>query len=124
MCLLFVSILGFFMITFEKMPEALTDITERLARMENMLSVVTIPPKPQSDLLTIQEAAELLSLSVQTLYSKISRRELPFSKAGKRVYFSKTELLAFVKEGRRLTTDEIKLQAIQNAATAMKGGAA
>ena len=112
------------MITFEKMPEALTDITERLARMENMLSVVTIPPKPQSDLLTIQEAAELLSLSVQTLYSKISRRELPFSKAGKRVYFSKTELLAFVKEGRRLTTDEIKLQAIQNAATAMKGGAA
>jgi len=112
------------MITFENMPSVLSDMSERLARMENMLSVVTIPPKPQSDLLNIQEAAELLSLSVPTLYSKISRRELPFSKAGKRVYFSKNEILAFVKEGRRLTTDEIKTKAIQNAATAMKGGEA
>lgn len=109
-------------ITFDTMPKFLAQMYTRLERMEDLLLERSTPKKVQSDLLTITEASEMLNLSIPTIYSKVSRRELPHQKKGKKLYFSREELLSFVKEGKRLTTDEIKLQAIQGAAAAMKGG--
>jgi len=110
-------------ITFDSMPKFLAQMYTRLERMEDLLLERSTPKKVQSDLLTITEASEMLNLSIPTIYSKVSRRELPYSKRSKRLYFSREELTAFVREGKVLTTEEIKLQAIQNAATAMKGNA-
>lgn len=64
-------------------------------------------------LLTIQQASELLSLSVPTLYTKVSKGELPVCKApgSKRLYFSRTELMEYVKTGRKLTNAEIEAEA-------------
>lgn len=58
-------------------------------------------------LLTIKQTAELLSLSVPTIYGLVSRGEIPHSKKGKRLYFSKQELLDWVKAGRKKTNAEI-----------------
>lgn len=58
-------------------------------------------------LLTIKQTAELLSLSVPTIYGLVSRGEIPHSKKGKRLYFSKQELLNWVKAGRKKTNAEI-----------------
>lgn len=65
----------------------------------------------ESDLLTIDQAAELLSLTKPTLYSKVSRRELPVMKRGGRLYFSKDELMGYLKEGRRKTNAEVEAEA-------------
>ena len=62
-------------------------------------------------LLTIQQAAEFLSLSVPTLYSKVSKGELPVMKQGKRLYFSRTELMEYIKEGRKKSNAEIEAEA-------------
>jgi len=71
-----------------------------------------VEPTEQTDqLLTIQQAAELLSLTVPTLYSKVSKGELPVMKRGKRLYFSRTELLDYIKEGRKKTNAEIEAEA-------------
>jgi excisionase family DNA binding protein len=59
------------------------------------------PTEQPEQLLTIQQAAEFLSLTVPTLYSKTSKGELPFMKRGKRLYFSRTELMEYVKAGRK-----------------------
>ncbi|SEH39956.1 helix-turn-helix domain-containing protein [Epilithonimonas hominis] len=67
--------------------------------------------QPQDELLTIQQASELLNLSVPTLYSKVSKRELPCMKQGKRLYFSQTELLNYIKEGKKKTSAEIEAEA-------------
>ena len=66
--------------------------------------------KEAEDLLTVQEAANFLSLVKPTIYSKVNKRELPFMKRGKRLYFSQSELLEYIKEGRRQTATEIKLE--------------
>jgi excisionase family DNA binding protein len=59
-------------------------------------------PQPDPDqLLTIQQAAEFLSLSVPTLYGYVSRKAIPFYKRSKRLYFSKQELTDWVKAGRK-----------------------
>jgi excisionase family DNA binding protein len=66
------------------------------------------PTDQPEQLLSIQQAAEFLRLSVPTLYSKVSKREIPFMKAGKRLYFSRVELMEYVKTGRKNTITELK----------------
>ncbi len=62
-------------------------------------------------LLTIQEAAEFLSLTVPTMYSKVSKGELPVMKRSKRLYFSRNELLDYLKAGRKKSNSEIDAEA-------------
>ena len=62
-------------------------------------------------LLTVQEAAKFLKLSVPTIYTKVSRGELPVMKQGKRLYFSSVELMAYIKEGRKKSNAEIDAEA-------------
>jgi excisionase family DNA binding protein len=96
-------------VTYNSMPEALQLIAERLEAVHRLLSEGHEPQpqqQPENELLTIQGAAEFLRLSVPTIYAKVNRRELPFMKRSKRLYFDKTELLAYLKKGRALTTEE------------------
>ncbi len=62
-------------------------------------------------LLTIQEAAQFLNLTVPTIYSKVSKGELPVMKRSKRLYFSSTELMQYLKEGRKKSNAEIEQEA-------------
>ena len=48
--------------------------------------------KPQRDLVDLNEISEYLKLSKSQLYKLISRREIPYRKFGKRLFFSKNEL--------------------------------
>jgi excisionase family DNA binding protein len=61
--------------------------------------------------LTVQEAAKFLNLKIPTIYSKVSKGELPFMKRSKRLYFSSTELLDYLKKGRKKTIAEIEEEA-------------
>lgn len=69
------------------------------------------PTHHPEQLLTIQEAAEFLSLTVPTMYSKVSKGELPVMKRSKRLYFSRTELLEYLKDGRKKSNAEIEQEA-------------
>lgn len=74
----------------------------------------TVAPTDQPEqLLTIQEAAEFLSLTVPTMYSKVSKGEISVMKRSKRLYFSRTELMEYVKAGRKKSNAEIEQEANQ-----------
>lgn len=66
---------------------------------------------PQDQLFTIQQAAAFLGLTVATMYTKVSKAELPVMKRGKRLYFSQTELTEYLKTGRKQTYAEVTAQA-------------
>jgi len=63
-----------------------------------------------SDLLTVDECAEFLSLRKQTVYGLIHQRKIPFFKKTKRVYFSKSELIKYLHSGRKKTIQEIEAE--------------
>ena len=65
----------------------------------------------QDELLTVQDAANLLSLSVPTIYGLIHKGELPVMKRSKRCYFSKVELINYLKDGRKKTLAETAKEA-------------
>ena len=94
-------------------PEKLiTDISERVTA--NIIKAVqnNNPTTEQPEqLLTIQEAAQFLNLTVPTIYSKVSKGELPVMKRSKRLYFSNTELMQYLKEGRKKSNVEIEQEA-------------
>ncbi len=93
------------------------EISERLSRIEHSLLDLqaahsSIPPEVDK-LKNIKEAAEFLHLSVYTIYSKVSRGELPSMKKGKRLYFSTQDLTDYVKSGKKLTLTDIEAKAEQ-----------
>lgn len=69
------------------------------------------PTEQPEQLLTVQEAAQFLNLTVPTIYSKVSKGELPVMKRSKRLYFSSTELMEYLKEGRKKSNAEIEAEA-------------
>jgi excisionase family DNA binding protein len=102
-------------------------IEARLSSIENLILDLkhkpqTVEPTDQPEqLLTIQEAAEFLSLTVPTMYSKVSKREIPCMKRSKRLYFSRTELLDYLKDGRKKSKSEIEQEAEVNLLNLKKG---
>jgi len=100
------------LMTFDQLPAAVKELSEKVDRIEQLLSQRREEPeKSQDTLLTVAQTADFLSLTIPTIYSKVSRRELPVMKRGKRLYFSKSELREYLKEGRRKTLNELSLQA-------------
>lgn len=67
--------------------------------------------KETDELLTVQDTAKFLSLSVPTVYGLISKGELPVMKRSKRCYFSKVELINYLKQGRKKTLAETAAEA-------------
>ncbi len=94
-------------LTFDQLPQAVAQLFAKLSNIEKLLIEKGEQSKQESDeLLTVQAAAEFLSLSVPTIYGLISKGELPVMKRSKRCYFSKAELINYLKEGRKKTTAE------------------
>lgn len=51
-----------------------------------------------SRLITISEASDLTRLTVKTLYSKVCRREVPFTKLGGKLLFDEARLQEWIDE--------------------------
>jgi excisionase family DNA binding protein len=100
-------------LSFEELPKAVLSLQEKLDSIENL--IINFPKQLNEEehekLLTVTEAAEFLNLTVPTIYSKVSRGELPFMKRSKRLYFSNIELLEYIKKGRAKTNTEIEEEA-------------
>ena len=56
----------------------------------------------------IQQASSFLGLAVQTIYQKVCELEIPFHKKGKKLWFLKSELDQWLKDGRQKTRKEIE----------------
>jgi excisionase family DNA binding protein len=69
-------------------------------------------PEPESDLINIEEAATILNLSVQTIYGLTSSRKLRHFKKGKRLYFSKNEIVEWIKSGRKKSVSDLRQELI------------
>lgn len=65
----------------------------------------------QNHPLTIKEAAEFIQRPVASIYNLVSKRLIPHSKIGNRLYFDKLELIDWIKSGRVNTNSELEARA-------------
>ena len=95
-------------ITFDQLPKVIARLSDEVSEIKRLLLERSNKSNYDPEkLLTIQEAGEFLNLSVPTLYSKVQKAEIPVNKQGNRLYFSKLELLQWVKSGRKMTRQEM-----------------
>ena len=69
-------------VTFNDLPKAVTMLTKEVGELKRLLieKQEQTPTEQPEQLLTIQEAAKFLNLKVPTIYSKVSKGELPVMK--------------------------------------------
>lgn len=62
----------------------------------------------ESSYLSVSEASKLLNLAKQTIYGLTSKRMIPVLKRGKKLYFKKSDLLAWLEAGRKQSLKELQ----------------
>lgn len=75
--------------TFDQIPIIINKLHDKLEHLEKLIERISVTRENKDELLNIEEASKLLNLSISTIYSKVCKREIPFNKQGKRVYFYK-----------------------------------
>lgn len=85
--------------TFNDVPEVLSRIELRLNRMEHQLTIQKEPAKKK--FLSLSELCDLTGWAKQTIYGKVSRREIPFIKKGRNLYFDEQRINSWILEGEK-----------------------
>ena len=79
---------------------------------ENILKAIN--PSKTSDedaYLSIEDVAKIIHLSKATIYGLTHQNKIPFLKKGKRLYFLKSEILDWVKSGKKESKSELENRA-------------
>lgn len=80
-------------LTFNELPQAVSQLHEKLASIEQLILTQAKPHDPEV-LLTEQQAEELLHVSRVTLKKWRDDGKLPFYRYGSRIRYKRAELLA------------------------------
>jgi excisionase family DNA binding protein len=75
----------------EDLPQAFNDMSNRLARIEKALTASD--GEPEDQVLDVKGAAELLDLRCATIYTKVSKGQIPYSRNAGKLRFSRNELV-------------------------------
>jgi excisionase family DNA binding protein len=96
----------------------LTNITEEEFKIflrqaiQEILSGNGINQKPaEREIMDIKQAADFLRLKITTIYEKTSEKTIPHFKKGNKLLFNRSELQAWVQEGKVKTTEELQGEA-------------
>lgn len=102
-------------LTFDQLPQMVNQLSEKIDSLQAIIqSQIPKTKNTEKDLMNLQEAADFLSLKKPTIYSKISRGEIPYMKDKHRVYFSRKELTDFLQRKRVSTSSETIENAHEN----------
>ena len=82
----------------------------RKALSESSAELATQP----DELLTISKAAELLHVSVPTIYGYVHQRTIPHMKRRGKLYFSRSEIMEWLQSSRKSTIEEIEQKAVES----------
>ena len=87
--------------------ELIEQIAQRTAEIISSKKNDNSTTEAKESFLSVEEAASFLKISIHTIYSKVSRKEIPSMKRNGRLYFSSKDLTEYLKSGRKLTNDEV-----------------
>lgn len=97
-------------ITFDQLPATVSKLFDKVSNIERLLLEKNTEPQADPDKpLNIRQAADLLGLAIPTLYSKVSRGEIPCWKSGKRLLFSREKLMEYMQQDRRQSGSSVTI---------------
>lgn len=104
-------------ITFEDLPKAMSWMMDKLNKLDSKLDGLNSVPQAQSadQWMNLKELCEYLPShpAEQTVYGWTSCHQIPYHKRGKRIMFLKSEIDAWLHEGKRKSQKELAEEAAQ-----------
>ena len=96
---------------FEIIIQRFDAIERLLYEIKTGKQIDNVPVVYANELMNVQQVADYLTLSVQTIYGLVHKMEIPNFKRGKRLYFKRTEIDDWICQSRRKTRVEIEQEA-------------
>ncbi|RYG18336.1 MAG: DNA-binding protein [Chitinophagaceae bacterium] len=90
-------------LTLESLPQAVERIIDILSELQTLIEGMRRSEAVKETTLTIKDACNYLGLARATVYSKVSRGEIPAFKIGKKLMFELEALQAYQTENRAET---------------------
>lgn len=90
----------------ELIQEAIGEVIEN----NNLMNHQIVEEKPKGmldEVIDADEAAQLLHIAKQTLYTLTSKRKIPFYKQGKKILFKRSELEQWLTKGKHIDHRDI-----------------
>ena len=97
---------------FEIIIERLNAIDNTLEDMSKKYYAMIAKESNKKEIITINEVAEYLYLSVPTVYGLVHKGLIPHYKVRKRLYFKRAEIIEMVDDGKIKTNEEIRQDAL------------
>ena len=104
-------------ITFEDLPKAMSWMMDKLNKLDSKIDGLNNIPqiRPADQWMNLNELCEYLPShpAEQTVYGWTSCHQIPFHKRGKRIMFLKSEIDAWLHDGKRKSQKELAEEAAQ-----------
>ncbi len=97
---------------FEIIIEKLDNIETLLKQIYNTRNGTEIPLSNTNEIMNLEQLAKYVNQSKSAMYKQTANRTIPFYKNGKRVYFKKSEIDAWLTKTKISTVDEIEEKAL------------
>lgn len=105
-------------VTFDKLPETVGYLTEQVIELKKMVAELQPPASDKHVLVEIEDACRIIRKAKPTIIHWYAKGcFLPIKKA-KNYYFYEDELLAWIENGRRKTSEQTYEEMLAN----MQGG--
>ncbi|MDJ1492878.1 helix-turn-helix domain-containing protein [Cytophagaceae bacterium DM2B3-1] len=90
------------------------DLQLRLIRVEALLlelqSITITPALPDKQFGGVELAMQITGLAKSTIYNLVSEGRIPHMKRGKKLYFSRADLQAWIEDGKQKTLQELETE--------------
>lgn len=93
-------------ITFDKLPQAITYLIEQVAELKQMVLKLQPTQSEKHVLIEIDDASRIIKKAKSTIYTLVRKGLLPYYKKGKKLYFYEDELLAWIENGQKKTSEQ------------------
>lgn len=104
-------------ITFEDLPKAMSWMMDKLNKLDSKIDGLNNIPqiRPADQWMNLKELCEYLPShpAEQTVYGWTSCHQIPFHKRGKRIMFLKSEIDAWLHDGKQKSQKELAEEAAQ-----------
>jgi len=104
-------------VDYNNMPEALSFLINQINSLKEQLKESARFNQPtisdEEEILLAEDVAQLLKVTIGTIRTKTSNKEIPSMKRLGKNYYLKSEIIEYLKQGKKLSFQEIEEQANQ-----------
>lgn len=93
-------------ITFDKLPQAITYLTEQVSELKQLVAELKSSPTESHRLVEINDACRITKKAKPTIYTLARKGLIPSYKRGKKLYFYEDELLTWIEQGRKYSSQQ------------------